>query len=52
MTEVTPSSGNIYADLGIPEPADGEVRRDGKNTYVWSAALAVWIQTKYEDDES
>lgn len=52
MSEITDSSGSVYRDLGIPEPADGEVRRDGKKTYVWSSALAVWIQTTYEDGES
>jgi hypothetical protein len=52
MTEVKESSGCVYADLGIPEPAHGEVRRNGGNTYVWDDKLKTWVQTKYAEDET
>jgi hypothetical protein len=47
---VMPSSGNVYADLGIAFPAHGAVRRNGDNTYVWDSRLEIWVQTKYADD--
>lgn len=50
MTEITPSSGNVYTDLGTPEPKHGEVKRNGGDTYVWDAGLKIWVQTKYADD--
>lgn len=48
---VTDSSGSVYTDIGIHKPAHGEVRRDGKKTYVWDGSLEVWIQTTYDEDE-
>lgn len=52
MTDITPSSGDIYADLDLPKPRDGEVRRDGDDTYVWSGKLEAWVQTKYAGDSA
>jgi hypothetical protein len=49
-TEVTDSSGCVYAGLGIPAPKDGEVRHDGGNVYVWAENLNTWIQTRYAED--
>jgi hypothetical protein len=50
MPDVTDSSGNVYADLGIPEPKHGEVKRNGDDTYVWDSGLKVWVQTRYAED--
>jgi hypothetical protein len=50
MGDITPSSGNVYVDLDIPEPKHGEVKRNGGDTYVWDVGLKVWVQTKYADD--
>jgi hypothetical protein len=52
MTNVTPSSGSVYADLGLSDPGHGEVYRDGENTYVWDATLRTWVQTKYAEDQT
>lgn len=49
--DVSEASTDVYADLGLKEPNDGEVRRNGGNTYVWDARLKVWMQTRYEEDE-
>jgi hypothetical protein len=50
--EIKESSGCVYADLDIPEPAHGEVRRNGGNAYVWDDKLKTWVQTKYAEDET
>lgn len=40
----------IIPGTHTPEPAHGEVRREGGNTYVWDGKLKCWIQTRHAED--
>lgn len=41
---------NCVCDAETPRPKDGEVRREGGNTFVWSSYLDVWVQTAYAEE--